>query len=122
MIVDLSLLNPNYNQQVFSLDGRIALDLTFGETTMKTMVYVKMDATEQLLLGEGVCRQLGIVTYHPDVEPCQETAETSDAAVQVPTVKSPTPKVCVHSPSRVYLCCCQNNWFPVWPRYHDAGF
>ena len=76
-----------YNQQVFSLDGRIALDLTFGETTMKTMVYVKMDATEQLLLSKGVCRQLGIVTYHPDVKRCLETVETSDAAVQVPTVR-----------------------------------
>ena len=54
---------------------------------MKTMVYVKMDATEQLLLGEGVCRQLGIVTYHPDVKRCLETVETSDAAVQVPTVR-----------------------------------
>lgn len=29
----------------------------------------KMDATDQLLLG-GVCRQLGIVAYHPDVVPC----------------------------------------------------
>ena len=36
---------------------------------MKTAVYVKMDAPEQLLLSEGVCRQLGILTYHPDVQP-----------------------------------------------------
>ena len=27
-----------------------------------------MDAHDQLLLSEGVCRQLGIVSYHPDVE------------------------------------------------------
>ena len=27
----------------------------------------KMDAAEQLLLGERVCRQLGIVPYHADV-------------------------------------------------------
>ena len=26
-----------------------------------------MDAPEQLLLGEGVCRQLNIITYHPSV-------------------------------------------------------
>jgi hypothetical protein len=34
---------------------------------MKTPIYVKMDAFDQLLLSEGVCRQLGIVSYHPDV-------------------------------------------------------
>jgi len=27
-----------------------------------------MDAEDQLLLPEGLCRQLGIVTYHGDVE------------------------------------------------------
>ena len=34
---------------------------------MRTPVYIKMDAPEQLLLAEGVCRQLKIITYHPDV-------------------------------------------------------
>ncbi len=29
----------------------------------------KVDTTTLLLLSEGVCRQLGIVTYHPDVRP-----------------------------------------------------
>ena len=28
-----------------------------------------MDANDQLLLSEGVCNQLGIVTYHHDVHP-----------------------------------------------------
>ena len=32
------------------------------------MVHIKMDAVEQLLLSEGVCRQLGIVTYHPSIQ------------------------------------------------------
>ena len=27
-----------------------------------------MDAVDQLLLAEGVCRQLGIVSYHADVQ------------------------------------------------------
>lgn len=36
---------------------------------MSTPIYVKMDAREPLLLSEGVCRQLGIVSYHQDVEP-----------------------------------------------------
>ena len=34
---------------------------------MKTPIYVKIDAFDQLLLSEGVCRQLGIISYHPDV-------------------------------------------------------
>ena len=33
--------------------------------SMSTQMYVKMDADYQLLLSESVCRQLGIVTYHP---------------------------------------------------------
>ena len=36
---------------------------------MKTSVYIKMDAYDQLLLSEGVCRQLGIISYHSDVYP-----------------------------------------------------
>ena len=38
---------------------------------MKTKVYmyVKMDSREPLLLAEGVCRQLGIVSYHVEVKP-----------------------------------------------------
>ena len=35
---------------------------------MKTAVYIKMDAHDQLLLSEGACRQLGILRYHPSVE------------------------------------------------------
>ena len=45
------------------------VDISFNDRTMKTSVYIKMDAPEQLLLSEGVCRQLGILTYHPDVQP-----------------------------------------------------
>ena len=35
---------------------------------MCTPVYIKMDVQNWLLLAEGVCRQLGIVNYHPEVE------------------------------------------------------
>lgn len=52
----------------FKLDGRMELKVEFGDKTMKTVVYIKMDAREQLLLSEGVCRQLGLVMYHPDVQ------------------------------------------------------
>ena len=34
---------------------------------MHTLVYVKMDAPDPLLLLEGVCHYLGIVKYHPKV-------------------------------------------------------
>ena len=57
----------NYDRRVFSLDGKMELDIAFEGFTMKTPVYKKADAPEQLLLGEGVCRQLGIVSYHPKV-------------------------------------------------------
>ena len=33
---------------------------------MLTPVYLKMDATDSLLLSEGVCRQLGMVSYHTE--------------------------------------------------------
>ena len=57
-------------------------------------MYVKMDADDQLLLSKGVCRQLGIVTYHPSVQECQKPDVTAlpkeDKASQdeakVPTV------------------------------------
>ena len=38
-------------------------EIEFGDTTMRTVVYIIMDAQDQLLLSEGVCRQLGIVMY-----------------------------------------------------------
>ena len=54
-----------YDRRPFSLDGKVNLDITFSGKTMNTPVYIKLDAPEQLLLAEGVCRQLGIITYHP---------------------------------------------------------
>ena len=53
-----------YDQRPFTLDGLMDLDISFCGTTMKTPVYVKMDAPESLLLSKGVCRQL---TYHPSI-------------------------------------------------------
>ena len=57
-----------YDQKAFRLDGRMDLDVTFKDMTMRTPVYIKMDAHDQLLLSEGVCRQLGILSYHNKVE------------------------------------------------------
>ena len=56
-----------YDRETFRLDGRVDLDVTFSNITMNTPVYVKMDTPEPLLLAEGVCRQLKIISYHPDV-------------------------------------------------------
>ena len=50
-----------YDQRTFHLDGRVILDVTFDGRTTATP---KMAAKEQLLISEGVCRQLGIVNYY----------------------------------------------------------
>ena len=47
-------------------------DISFAGTSMCTPVYVEVDATEQLLLSERVCRKLGIIQYHPNVEPWRD--------------------------------------------------
>ena len=56
-----------YDQRTFTLDGRLDLDVEFGGKSMNTPVYVRREAKDQLLLSEGVCRQLGIIAYHPEV-------------------------------------------------------
>ena len=45
----------NYDKKPFHLDGKLVLDVSFQDHTMKTDVYVKMDVSEPLLLSEGVC-------------------------------------------------------------------
>ena len=57
-----------YDHKPFTLDGRMDLDISLDGKTMCTPTYIKMDAREQLLLSEGVCRQLNILTYHADVQ------------------------------------------------------
>ena len=83
----------NYDQSPFKLDGRMDLEILFDDKAMVTPVYIKMDAHEQLLLSEGVCRQLGIIHYHPSVKPhakrSQNTNESSKSTmteVRIPTV------------------------------------
>ena len=62
-----------FDHKPFSLDGRLDLDITFGGKTMRTPIYLKMDSREQLLLSEGVCRQLGKISYDPDVTSRKKT-------------------------------------------------
>ncbi len=60
----------NYDQRPFKLHGMINLSISFAGQVLTTTVYVKMDTVEPLLLSEGVCRQLGIIQYHPQVQVC----------------------------------------------------
>ena len=82
-----------YDQKPFTLDGKMDLDVVFEDRAMRTSVYIKMDAHDQLLLSEGVCRQLGIISYHSKVERWRggfkQSATEGKAAVEakVPTVK-----------------------------------
>ena len=62
---DFKRIPRTYDQR--TLDGRLDLDVEFRGKSSNTPVYVRQEAKDQLLLS-GVCRQLGIVTYHPDVE------------------------------------------------------
>jgi len=77
----------NYDKKPFRLDGKLELDVSFQDRTITTDMHVKMDTSEPLLLSEGVCRQLGIVTYHPEVDASQTPAQEVGATMNVPTVK-----------------------------------
>ena len=84
-----------YDQQPFKLDGRMDLDIMFNDKEIHTPVYIKADAKDSLLLSEGVCHQLGILTYHPDVQLLKKPRkkpQTKEAAqvssVQVSLVQS----------------------------------
>jgi len=43
-----------YDYKPFSLDGKMELYISFGEHTIHTQVYIKMDAHDPFLLSEGV--------------------------------------------------------------------
>ena len=85
----------NCDQQPFHVDGRLHIDIEFQGKTMRTPVYVKMDVPEQLLLSKGVCRQLGLITYHDKVHPVEReknkpaegNKNTKDDECVVPTVR-----------------------------------
>ena len=83
----------NYDLKPFHVDGMIEVDIEFQERTMKTPVYVKMDAPEELLLSEGVCRQLNIISYHPEVQkstsakPTKTLDRENEDECAVPTVR-----------------------------------
>ena len=77
-----------YDHQPFTLHGKLDLNISFDDVSMHTTV--KMDARDPLLLSEGVCHQLGIISYHPSVCPpipsCAETVGPPDQDTKVPAV------------------------------------
>lgn len=44
-----------YYHHPFMLDDKMDLDIEFDDKTLRTVVYIKMDPHDQLLLSEGVC-------------------------------------------------------------------
>ena len=76
-----------YDRKVFQLNGRMEMEIAFAGKAMRTMVYIKMDAHDQLLLSEGVCRQLGIVTYHPSLLSQDRPDDTVEEPTLVPSVR-----------------------------------
>ena len=100
----------NYDQTPFSLDGCMELDVAFGEKTIRTSVYIKGNAHEQLLLSDGVCRQLGFIQYHPDVQPWRRRGKQNGGATSdgrgkwnKPTQKAVVPTVSVRLVQSVRL-------------------
>ena len=109
-----------YNNQQFQLDGQMDLDIAFGETTIHTPVYLKMDAQEQLLLSEGVCSQLGLVTYHSGVasthvqdSATEDRGQTELAQIPVVSVQLlQTTSVLPHSLARAEVRIQQDGPYP----------
>ena len=72
--LDIQLLKPteqracSYDQKPNTLDGQMDVEITFGDKTVVSTVFVKLVAPDELLFLENVCRILGIVSYHPDVQ------------------------------------------------------
>lgn len=60
------------------------MDISFTDKLLHRTVYIKMDAHDQLLLSESICRQLEIVSYHASIdtrESLKKQAEAKDVAI-----------------------------------------
>ena len=125
-----------YDQKPITLDGQMDMKVSIGDKTIITTVYVKLVAPDQLLLSETVCRHLGIVSYHPNVqsvERCQpveqnvseinalcvattgerESCEFTDDQV-LPPVEDTLSDVKVHTNSQLMKACSQVNNYRIW--------
>ena len=85
-----------HDQQTFSLDGWLDLDIKFDGKSLNTPVYITcVDAQDQLLLSEGVSKQLGIISNHRDVHPLKQLVKDTHSVratsegleAQVPLVR-----------------------------------
>ena len=76
-----------YDNKPFKLDGVMELTISFKSKMISTPVYIKMDAADQLLLSEGLCRQLGVVTYDKDVEMEEAQLKSGGESAKVPIVR-----------------------------------
>ena len=86
----------NYDLKPFHVNGMIDVDIEFQGRTMKTPVYVKIDTSEELLLSEGVCRQLSIIIYHPEVQSSTAARRTKlPDHVRKERVTVPTVRICL---------------------------
>ena len=92
-----------YDGLPFTLHGRMDLDINFEGNTMRTPIYIKLDTAEQLLLSEGVCRQLGILHYHSSVTTDSQDLHASPRNLSNVAVGSPTPDSQENSPLTVQL-------------------
>ena len=81
-----------YDWRPFTLDGKVNIDISFDDVTVNTPVYIKVDAPEPLLLSEGVCRQLKVISYHPLVSG-KKPRKPLGAAEPPPGEASPPPTV-----------------------------
>jgi len=63
----------NNIKKPITLDGQVDLNISFGEKTLYTTVYIKLVAPDALLLSEGA---LGVVSYHPNVQAVHPVAVT----------------------------------------------
>ena len=75
-----------YDNRPIKLNGKLELDIVFGGKTVTTPIYLKMDAGDQLLLSEGICSHLGIVSYHPSVMSKKRGTPPAKQPVRVPIV------------------------------------
>ena len=92
-----------YDRKPFHLDGRMELDTEFDGKELRTSIYVKMDAHDQLLLSEGVCRQLGIINYHDKVERWRGGRKSQAPSVPVERKEAKVPAVRVNLVQSVHL-------------------
>ena len=71
-----------YDQKPITLDGQIDMMITFSGKTIMNTVFVKLVAPDKLLLSENVCQMLGVVSYHPDVQPVGSARVLNDPATK----------------------------------------